>query len=154
MEEISAAPAAQAAQAAQATAQAAAQAQATVQAAQAAQAAAQATSAQTMVDVIYSTAMRTIVTGRLTAESVVILLMAAMAEAEKTSLPGTQKKHLVVEVLKKAAAEIPADQPDRVAVVSAILLLSPPLIDAFVSVPRRGFEMNAAEPTASCCSLC
>ena len=79
----------------------------------------------------------------ITPESIFKMLMSVMGLVERQKqLSGPQKKQAVIDVVNRLVDEIPAEAEEKAAIMSAIQLLLPSLIDTIVSVSLGELDIN------------
>lgn len=112
-----------------------------------------------LVDEVYGT-VKSGFRSRVTPDNVVVLITEAMMAVERIqqsyekfhALSGPAKKDVVLEVLERLVSELPVGRAEKDAIVSAVNLLAPSVIDTIVSASKGQFDLNATvERAGACC---
>jgi hypothetical protein len=98
---------------------------------------------QAIIDRLYIQIRMSIALKDTTTGNAMLMLTTAMAAAEKQKhLSGADKKRVVVTLVGRLVGDIPRNSEDKRALVSAVDLLLPSLIDTLVAATLNKFDLN------------
>lgn len=107
-----------------------------------------------LVEDVYGTVKKTF-NHKISPANVVVLITKTMRVAEKVrGATGPEKKDIVLEVIERLVNELPTGEDDKDAIMTAVHLFAPGIIDAVVSAAKGQLDLGKIAKNVRSCFSC